>query len=109
MKIRNVIGRQVGKLRDNLKWSQDHFAGQLQLAGWHDATRSTVSKIENRSLRVHDYQHCLLARVLGVSRDALYPESVDKLADEVISQSSNEHRFVSSLFDQTRFAVTRNP
>jgi transcriptional regulator with XRE-family HTH domain len=109
MKIRNVIGRQVGKLRDNLKWSQDYLAERLQLAGWHDATRSTVSKIENRSLRVHDYQHCLLASVLGVPRDALYPEPVDKLVEEVISQSNNEHRFVSGLFDRTQLAATRNP
>jgi hypothetical protein len=42
-------------------------------------------------------------------RDALYPESVDKLVDDMISQSGNEHRFVSGLFDRTRFAATRNP
>jgi transcriptional regulator with XRE-family HTH domain len=108
MKIRNVIGQQVGYLRNKLKWTQDRLADRLQLAGWHDATRSTVSKIENRSLRVQDYQLCLLARVLGVPRDALYPASVDKLVDNVISQSGSEHRFISGLFDRTRFAVTRN-
>jgi transcriptional regulator with XRE-family HTH domain len=105
MKIRNVSGRQVGKLRNKLNWTQDYLAERLQLAGWHDATRSTVSKIENCSLRVHDYQHCLLARVLGVPRDALYPESVDELVDEVISQSS---RLVSDSFDRTRFTANRN-
>jgi hypothetical protein len=34
---------------------------------------------------------------------------VDKLVDEVISQSGNEIRFVSGLFDRTGFAATRNP
>jgi transcriptional regulator with XRE-family HTH domain len=105
MKIRNVSGRQVSKLRNKLNWTQDYLADRLQLAGWHDATRSTVSKIENCSLHVHDYQHCLLARVLGVPRDALYPESVDELVDEVISQSS---RLVSDSFDRTRFIANRN-
>ena len=42
----NLIGQQIVKLRQHHCWTQEDFAGQLQLAGWHNATRSTVSKIE---------------------------------------------------------------
>ena len=46
VKQRNFIGRLVGRKRNQLGWTQDVFADKLQFAGWHDATRSTVSKIE---------------------------------------------------------------
>ena len=42
------------------------FADKLQLAGWHDATRSTVSKIEDGSLRIDLTQVCYLASALGI-------------------------------------------
>jgi transcriptional regulator with XRE-family HTH domain len=53
MKQRNFIGRLVSRWRDNRRgWTQDVFADKLQLAGWYNATRSTVSKIEDGSLQV---------------------------------------------------------
>ena len=67
MKQRNFIGRLVGRKRDQLDWTQDFFADRLQLAGWHDATRSTVSKIEDGSLRIDLLQLYYLAMALGIN------------------------------------------
>ncbi len=66
MKQRNFIGRLVGRKRNQNGWTQDEFADKLQLAGWHDATRSTVSKIEDGSLRIDLTQVCYLASALGI-------------------------------------------
>jgi transcriptional regulator with XRE-family HTH domain len=68
MKQRNFIGRLVGRKRNRKGWTQDVFADRLQLAGWHDATRSTVSKIEDGSLRIDLIQLYYIATALG-----LYP------------------------------------
>lgn len=67
MKQRNFIGRLVGRKRDQKDWTQDKFADQLQLAGWHNATRSTVSKIEDGSLRIDLLQLYYLAAALRIS------------------------------------------
>ena len=61
MKQRNFIGRLVSRWRNQRGWTQDVFADKLQLAGWYDATRSTVSKIEDGSLRIDLTQVCYLA------------------------------------------------
>lgn len=66
MKQRNFIGRLVGRKRDQLDWTQDFFASKLQLAGWHDATRSTVSKIEGGSLRIDLIQLYYIATALRI-------------------------------------------
>ena len=74
MKKLNLVGRQVSRLRYQRDWSQEELAGKLQLAGWLAATRSTVSKIEGGTIYVHEFQVSWLAAVLGVPRDALYPQ-----------------------------------
>ena len=66
MKQRNFIGRLVARKRDQHGWTQDVFADKLQLAGWHDATRSTVSKIEDGSLRIDLMQFYYIAIALGL-------------------------------------------
>ena len=67
MKQRNFIGRRVGRKRNQNGWTQYVFADKLQLAGWHDATRSTVSKIEDGSLRIDLLQFYYLAVALGIN------------------------------------------
>ena len=74
MKQRNFIGRLVGRRRNQLDWTQDVFADKLQLAGWHNATRSTVSKIEDGSLRIDLTQLFYLAVALGVHPIHFLPE-----------------------------------
>ena len=66
MKQRNFMGRLVGRKRDQLDWTQDFFADKLQLMGWYDATRSTVSKIEDGSLRIDPIQLYYIATALGL-------------------------------------------
>ena len=74
MKKLNLIGQQIVKLRQHHCWTQEDFAGQLQLAGWHNATRSTVSKIEGGALCVTDYDVLIIAAALRASLNQVYPE-----------------------------------
>ncbi len=74
IKQRNFVGRLVGKKRDQLDWTQDFFADRLQLAGWHNATRSTVSKIEDGSLRIDLIQLYYIATALGLRPGDLLAE-----------------------------------
>jgi transcriptional regulator with XRE-family HTH domain len=86
MKQRNFIGRLVGRKRNKNGWTQDVFADKLQLAGWHDATRSTVSKIEDGSLRIDLLQLYYLAVALGINpRDFLAEIDWRKQAETMIS------------------------
>ncbi|MGH7951492.1 MAG: helix-turn-helix domain-containing protein [Limisphaerales bacterium] len=89
MKQRNFIGRLVGRKRDQKKWTQDKFADKLQLAGWHNATRSTVSKIEDGSLRVDLLQLYYIAVTLGINpKDFLAEIDWHKQAEKMISLST---------------------
>jgi len=66
MKKRNFIGRQVSKRRNELDWTQFDLADQLKDAGWKNITRSTVSKIEDGSLRIDLTQLFYLAVALRI-------------------------------------------
>ena len=80
----NLVGRQVGKFRDALDWTQGDLADALQDKGWI-ISRSGVSKIESRLVHVYDFQVCWLASVLGVPKDALYPKfDAGKPVEEMI-------------------------
>jgi hypothetical protein len=74
VKQRNFIGRLVGRKRNQLDWTQDIFADKLQLAGWYDASRSTVSKIEDGSLRIDLLQLYYIATALGIRPSDLLAE-----------------------------------
>lgn len=63
---RNFINWLVRRKRNQKDLTQDEFADQLQLAGWDDATRSTVSKIEDGSLRIDLLQLYYIAVALGI-------------------------------------------
>ena len=81
------MGRLVGRKRDQLDWTQDFFADKLQLAGWHNATRSTVSKIEDGSLRIDLIQLYSIATAHGLRPSDLLAE-IDwrKQAEKMICQ-----------------------
>lgn len=64
--IRNALGLQIRKLREQKNWSQSEFARALQLAGW-DVERSVITKIELRRRCITDYELLLMLRTLGVS------------------------------------------
>jgi transcriptional regulator with XRE-family HTH domain len=64
--IRNALGLQIRKFREEKNWSQSDFARQLQLAGW-DVERSVITKIELRRRCITDYELLLMLRTLGVT------------------------------------------
>ena len=74
MKQRNFIGRHVASRRKQNGWTQDVFTDHLQQAGWDKATRSTVSKIEDGSLRIDLTQFFYLAKALRIHPIRLLPK-----------------------------------
>ncbi len=69
---KNVVGRQIGRIRSNRGWSQAELARALQIAGW-DISRSGISKIEMRIREVKDWQMLLLVHVLDQPHESFYP------------------------------------
>ncbi len=63
--VRNALGLQIRKLREEKGWSQADFARELQLAGW-DVERTVITKIELRRRCITDYELLFLAKTLGV-------------------------------------------
>jgi len=70
--IRNVIGPQVRRIRYAQDLTQDELAARLQRAGW-DVSRTSVAKIEAQLRWVADCEMFMLAKVLGVGTDKLFP------------------------------------
>jgi transcriptional regulator with XRE-family HTH domain len=73
----NVVGPQIRKVRGKLGLTQEGFAASCQLAGL-DISRSTLGQIEARLRYVSDEELMVLASLLGVTVDHLYPEDVLK-------------------------------
>jgi len=73
----NVVGKEIQKKRYQLGLTQEQFASKCQLHGL-DISRGTVSQIEAEIRRVTDAELFLLASVLGVMIDSLYPSGFKK-------------------------------
>jgi transcriptional regulator with XRE-family HTH domain len=73
----NVVGREIQRRRYEIGLTQEQFAAQCQLQGL-DISRGTVSQIEAQVRCVSDAELFLLATVLGVSADSLYPTTFKK-------------------------------
>lgn len=73
--ILNVVGPTVRKLRMRKGWSQERFAVKLQLAGW-DMSRNGVTTLENQRRRIPDLELLVMAKVLGVKTDDLFPRDL---------------------------------
>ncbi len=73
----NVVGPKIRKARGKLGFTQEEFAGRCQLAGL-DISRSTLGQIEARLRYVSDEELIVLASLLGVSVDHLYPGELTK-------------------------------
>jgi transcriptional regulator with XRE-family HTH domain len=69
----NVIGPQVRRIREQKGWSQNKLAVKLQVAGW-DTSQDSVSRLENQDRRVPDLELFILADVLKVKLDDLFPK-----------------------------------
>ena len=68
----NIVGPQVRKRRVELGLTQEKLATQCQLGGL-DITRGTLSQIEARIRCVTDEELFILARVLKVGPESLFP------------------------------------
>jgi transcriptional regulator with XRE-family HTH domain len=68
----NVIGPQVRKIRTQKGWTQNQLALKLQLFGW-DTSRESVTRLESQARRVPDLELFIVAKVLGVKTDDLFP------------------------------------
>ena len=73
----NVVGRQIRKLRGKLGLTQEQLAANFQLAGL-DISRSTLGQIESRLRYVTDEELLVMAVLLGVALEALYPDELLK-------------------------------
>lgn len=73
----NVVGPQVRKLRYAMGLTQEKLAARCQLAGL-DISRATLAQIEARLRCVADAELFVLARVLKVTTDSLYPDEMKR-------------------------------
>jgi transcriptional regulator with XRE-family HTH domain len=73
----NVVGLQIRKLRGKLGLTQEQLAANFQLAGL-DISRSTLGQIESRLRYVTDEELLVMASLLGVVMESLYPEELLK-------------------------------
>ncbi|WP_084511695.1 helix-turn-helix domain-containing protein [Desulfatibacillum aliphaticivorans] len=73
---KNIVGDAIKISREskNPKITQEGLSTRLQLLGWSDCDRFTVSKIELGTRKVTDYELKLLSKALGVSSDTLLGE-----------------------------------
>ena len=72
MKVQNLVGPQVRRLRYHRGWSQAQLAIQLQLKGL-DVAREVVAQIEGQGHCVKDKDLPYFARVFRVSLAELFP------------------------------------
>jgi transcriptional regulator with XRE-family HTH domain len=90
MKQRSFIfvGRPVSRLRNQRGLSQPALAVELQLAGWQDASRDTVAKLEGGLLRVDLIQ----VRHLAVALNIPLPQFLSEIDWSKIDFSSDKNR-----------------
>ena len=111
VKMLNLAGRLVNKLRNERGWTQDELADRLQQAGWR-VSRSGLSKIEGGLVYVHDYQVQIFAFVFRVPTVTFVPTlDLSKPIDETLSRFIyNEKRRLApkprKLFDAAAFAAS---
>jgi transcriptional regulator with XRE-family HTH domain len=71
----NVCGPQISRLRSELGWSQPQFAAKCQLRGW-DVSRDIIARIEGQTRWIGDVELAVLAKVLNVRLEKLYPQAI---------------------------------
>lgn len=69
---RNIVGAQIRKLRYQQGMSQSDLTARCGVLGW-DISRGTLAKIEAEIRCVNDEELLMLAGVLGVKLETLYP------------------------------------
>lgn len=69
--MKNIVGKNIKKIREQLDITQDQLAIRLQMAGW-SVDRFMVSKIERGERQVLDSEVVLIANALKVSINSLF-------------------------------------
>jgi transcriptional regulator with XRE-family HTH domain len=88
----NAVGPQIRKVRGKLGLTQEQLATNCQLAGL-DISRSTLGQIESRLRYVTDEELMVVASLLGVALEALYPEELLKrYRDKKLKPKSEKSR-----------------
>ena len=73
---KNVIGKQLRKIRTSQNLSQGELAARAQRLGF-DISRDTIAKIEAQTRWVGDFELVLLAKCLAIEASDLIPKSPD--------------------------------
>jgi transcriptional regulator with XRE-family HTH domain len=93
MKVVNLVGRQISRLRYERGWTQEELANKLFSLGW-EIDRSRLSKIEGGTLYVPDFRLFYFAEALEVEVPALFPR-IDPgrpIHQTILKFIHNEHR-----------------
>ncbi|HEY3902019.1 MAG TPA: helix-turn-helix transcriptional regulator [Chthoniobacter sp.] len=72
LRLRNIVGPQIRRLRYDLKISQADLVVRCQRLGW-DISRDILARIELQIRWVGDYELVLLAEALRVDIEELLP------------------------------------
>lgn len=82
----NIVGPQIRKARYEAGLSQEQLATRCQLAGL-DISRSTLAQIETRVRFVCDEELLVIATVLGVSTEGLFPSELRRRVRKLLSRA----------------------
>ena len=75
-RLRNIVGPQVKKLREQSGLTQPMLVARLQLLGW-EISRETLAKIESQIRWVADCELVCLGKSLKVPIESLLPGKHD--------------------------------
>lgn len=70
-KMESEIGKNIRKIRENKKITQEELAAKLQLRGC-DITRSAVAKIEVGQRHLYPDEICLIKEILSTDFDSIF-------------------------------------
>ncbi|MFT8352875.1 helix-turn-helix domain-containing protein [Clostridium saccharoperbutylacetonicum] len=74
---RNIIGRKVRTIRKTRKLTQEELTARIQLRGLN-IDRPMLSKIENDSREVYDFEVKAIAEALDISVNELFIDKITK-------------------------------
>ena len=74
---RNLVGAQVRRLRYQRGWTQEQLVAKCGTAGW-DVSRGTLAKVEAAVRSVSDKELLVMANVLMVTPNDLFPSQAIK-------------------------------
>ena len=78
----NVIGPQVGRIRQALGLTQEEFTARCGVLGWR-LSRGTLAKVEAQVRCVSDAEAYILAKALKRPLENLYPERRDDIVAQL--------------------------